>query len=76
MGGLVECLQEQIRHGRWRTYMTYMHTYQADLEKAEKDLLEDQKVRAPAGPGRVQTWECVSEGFVIDMRERDAGLVD
>ena len=24
---------------------TFMHTYQADLEKAEKDLAESQKVR-------------------------------
>jgi hypothetical protein len=28
--------------------LAYMHTYQADLEKAEKDLAESTKVRALA----------------------------
>jgi len=31
---------------------TYMHTCQADLEKAERDLAEDQKVSEGAGWSR------------------------
>ena len=40
----------------------HMHAYQADLERAEKDLVESKKVRAITDGGRehrglVQMWE-------------------
>ena len=35
---------------------TYTYKYQADLEKTEKDLADDKKVRALTGQGRLQTW--------------------
>ena len=55
---------------------TFMHTYQADLEKAEKDLAESQKVSALAGRGRVHMPRaCALRAFanagVCTMQARD-----
>ena len=57
-----------------------MHTYQADLEKAEKDLAESKKVSALAHGGRayanerVRARDCLKTGRGADgQRDWDAG---
>ena len=44
MGVCVQILQSRT----WADLLKHMHTHQADLEKAEKDLAESTKVRALA----------------------------
>jgi hypothetical protein len=46
-----------------------MHTYQADLEKHEKDLAEDKKVRALADRGRVQMW-VKNDAEIEDLKQQ------
>ena len=51
-----------------------MHTYQADLERSEKELVESKKVSAMAGRGRVYGDGVCIEGMCKCSSMQERGL--